>query len=273
MNLPKVVIFGGYGVFGSLIAEDLIKYSQCQVVIAGRDRSKAEVSCKRLGERAMPLVCDLQDGAAVLQALQGAAVVIVAAGPFQGMPLTALEAAMRLGVDYMDLTDNRDYLCRVWECQSRDTWAGDPMQPLSYNAWLYGYANPIRFTHPSGNMSTDPGDHIMPLAIFKLGLPYSGSWKPDGTHNGEEDGSNRATYYPPEWEQGEQFSINDALEDVGGLYGGFAGENMKWQFSPDVDRRTEERSLQICSWVGSITDGKSTRILSLLKQPRCVRTT
>ena len=33
---------------------------------------------------------------------------------------------------------------------SRDTWAGDPNQPGSHNAWLYGYGNPIRNTDPSG---------------------------------------------------------------------------------------------------------------------------
>ncbi len=33
---------------------------------------------------------------------------------------------------------------------SRDTWAGDAMQPLSYNAWLYTYADPINMIDPGG---------------------------------------------------------------------------------------------------------------------------
>ncbi len=33
---------------------------------------------------------------------------------------------------------------------SRDTWAGDAQQPMSYNGWLYGYGNPVLFTDPSG---------------------------------------------------------------------------------------------------------------------------
>lgn len=34
---------------------------------------------------------------------------------------------------------------------SRDTWHGDESQPISYNAWLYGYANPINYIDPSGH--------------------------------------------------------------------------------------------------------------------------
>jgi len=33
---------------------------------------------------------------------------------------------------------------------SRDTWEGDVNSPMSYNAWLYTYANPINMTDPSG---------------------------------------------------------------------------------------------------------------------------
>jgi hypothetical protein len=33
---------------------------------------------------------------------------------------------------------------------SKDTWGGDNSQPMSYNAWLYVYDNPILYTDPSG---------------------------------------------------------------------------------------------------------------------------
>ena len=38
---------------------------------------------------------------------------------------------------------------------ARDSWGGDDNQPMSYNAWLYGYANPVRNVDPSGYMSCD----------------------------------------------------------------------------------------------------------------------
>lgn len=33
---------------------------------------------------------------------------------------------------------------------SRDTWDPEPNRPISYNAWVYGYANPIRWTDHTG---------------------------------------------------------------------------------------------------------------------------
>ncbi|MBI9052106.1 MAG: RHS repeat-associated core domain-containing protein [Anaerolineaceae bacterium] len=35
---------------------------------------------------------------------------------------------------------------------NRDTWAGDSNMPMSYNAWLYGYGNPVRYVDPSGKI-------------------------------------------------------------------------------------------------------------------------
>ncbi len=34
---------------------------------------------------------------------------------------------------------------------TRDSWQGDYNRPMSYNAWLYVYANPINLTDPSGH--------------------------------------------------------------------------------------------------------------------------
>ena len=41
MTIPKIVILGGYGTFGSLIAEQLAR-PDAQVIIAGRDASKGQ---------------------------------------------------------------------------------------------------------------------------------------------------------------------------------------------------------------------------------------
>jgi RHS repeat-associated protein len=34
-----------------------------------------------------------------------------------------------------------------------DSWGGDSNQPMSYNAWLYTYANPINFSDPTGYLT------------------------------------------------------------------------------------------------------------------------
>jgi RHS repeat-associated protein len=33
---------------------------------------------------------------------------------------------------------------------TQDIWAGDPNRPMSYNAWLYGYANPVKWVDHTG---------------------------------------------------------------------------------------------------------------------------
>ncbi len=49
---------------------------------------------------------------------------------------------------------------------SRDSWEGDAEAPMSYNAWLYGYANPVMYTDPSGNRPGGP-DNIPIEKILK----------------------------------------------------------------------------------------------------------
>lgn len=38
---------------------------------------------------------------------------------------------------------------------SKDTWVGNNNTPMSYNNWIYGYANPIRFVDSSGNIPVE----------------------------------------------------------------------------------------------------------------------
>ena len=48
----------------------------------------------------------------------------------------------------------RFYAPEAGRFQTRDTWGGDPNNPMSYNKWNYGNSNPIRFTDPTGNTSS-----------------------------------------------------------------------------------------------------------------------
>lgn len=41
---------------------------------------------------------------------------------------------------------------------TKDSWGGDIYQPLSYNSWLYTYANPINLTDPFGLSSIIPNE-------------------------------------------------------------------------------------------------------------------
>ncbi len=124
MSSSSVLIFGGYGVFGARLAADLLQCTDARVVLAGRNFSRARTLCDRLGPRTIPLACDMRDAGAVEQAVGNAAVVIVAAGPFQSLPLTALEAAIHHRVHYIDLADSRFYLQQV-EARRKNIEAAD----------------------------------------------------------------------------------------------------------------------------------------------------
>jgi hypothetical protein len=99
----KVLILGGYGVFGSRLARLLCKDGH-SVTIAGRDLSQAQVLAEELGCAALHL-----GRHGDLGALKGHDVVIDAAGPFHAYgadPYRLPRAAIAVGVHYLDLSDD-----------------------------------------------------------------------------------------------------------------------------------------------------------------------
>lgn len=104
----KIVLVGGYGVFGSRLAELLLRDGH-SVWVAGRSLEKAQELTNVIGGH--PLEVDIR--ATPDKVLQpGPDVVIDATGPFKGnqdsayhLPRLCLAAA----VDYLDLSDNADF--------------------------------------------------------------------------------------------------------------------------------------------------------------------
>jgi hypothetical protein len=39
---------------------------------------------------------------------------------------------------------------------SEDSWQGESSMPMSFNRWLYAYANPIKYRDPTGFRSNEP---------------------------------------------------------------------------------------------------------------------
>ena len=68
MSARKVVILGGYGVFGRLIAEQLVG-AKASVVIAGRDPEKGQAAAEAL--QAEFVRCDARDTASLQKAIAG----------------------------------------------------------------------------------------------------------------------------------------------------------------------------------------------------------
>lgn len=111
----RILIIGGYGVFGGRLAQLLADEPRLTLVVAGRSGAKAAAFCAGLPARAtlMPAAFDRDgDVAAQLTAL-APAIVIDATGPFQAYgdnPYRVVQAALDLGIHYMDLADGSDFV-------------------------------------------------------------------------------------------------------------------------------------------------------------------
>jgi len=111
-----VFLLGGSGYFGRLLLDELLRETTARIVVAGRDLERAQRTCDELGrERLTPLALDLASASAVNAALDGVALAICAAGPFQTLPTTLAKSCIARGVAYIDLADDRRFVGRVRE--------------------------------------------------------------------------------------------------------------------------------------------------------------
>lgn len=104
-----ILIVGGYGEVGGMIAERLAARFKGRVIIAGRDRAKAEAAAARIGAGARGRVFDLF-APEPAGALDGVALAIVCLD--QTDPGFA-KACLARGVSYLDITAGYAFLERV----------------------------------------------------------------------------------------------------------------------------------------------------------------
>jgi len=109
----KVLILGGYGVFGGRLAELLSDIADAEIVIAGRNLEKAEEFCRAFQGAASvePLK---MDRAKLGDHIGNVApdLVVDASGPFQNYGdngYTVVESCIGAGVPYLDLADGSDF--------------------------------------------------------------------------------------------------------------------------------------------------------------------
>ena len=101
----RVVVLGGYGVFGSRLARLLVRDGH-DVWIAGRDAAQAAACATRIGGRA--LVVDRDGDLAPVLAAEPR-ILVDAAGPFQAYgddPYRLVRFCLDHGIDYLDLSDD-----------------------------------------------------------------------------------------------------------------------------------------------------------------------
>lgn len=121
----RVLIVGGYGVFGGRLAQLLRKDVDIELLIAGRSLRKARAFCRKHG--GIPARFD-RDGMllAQLHAL-GPQVVVDAAGPFQHYgtdPYRLARAALAAGAHYLDLADDADFVAGIGALDGKAREAG-----------------------------------------------------------------------------------------------------------------------------------------------------
>ena len=115
MSATRVLIVGGYGTFGGRLAQLLADEPRLTLIVAGRDRARAEAFCKDL-HSAATLEARVFDRDGDLDAELAVArpdVVVDASGPFQayrGDAYRLVKACIARGVDYLDLADGADFV-------------------------------------------------------------------------------------------------------------------------------------------------------------------
>ena len=119
----RIVILGGYGVFGGRLARLLIQDGH-EVSIAGRDHKRAAAFIGEHGGK--PLILDLQDD---LSPIVGLApnLVVDAAGPFQVYRADTYRVArfcIENGINYLDFSDDANFTVGITELDGLATTAG-----------------------------------------------------------------------------------------------------------------------------------------------------
>ena len=104
----RILIIGGYGVFGGRLSAALLQGNEYDVIVAGRSLQKAEAFCERHG--GIPYTIDI-DAIDLTEQVRGLApaVIVDAAGPWQDYgkdPYRVARAGLACGAHYLDLSDD-----------------------------------------------------------------------------------------------------------------------------------------------------------------------
>jgi hypothetical protein len=111
----RVLVLGGYGVFGGRLAELLCEEPRLDLILAGRSMVRAEAFCARLGPGAGRSAAAVDRDGDVKAALETVRpdLVVDASGPFQAYgqdPYRVIRACLDAGIDYLDLADGSDFV-------------------------------------------------------------------------------------------------------------------------------------------------------------------
>ncbi|AWH22221.1 SDR family oxidoreductase [Stenotrophomonas sp. ZAC14D2_NAIMI4_6] len=180
----KILVLGGYGVFGGRLVRLLADLAQLELLIAGRTLAAAQAFCAtHQGQpRVRPLQVDRRQLAPVLQA-ERPDLVVDASGPFQDYGehrYSAVEACIAAGIDYLDFADAADFVFGVsaYDAQARAAGvyvlSGVSSFPVLTAAVLRQMATRMDIVRVEGGIAPSPFAGIG-LNVMRAVVGYAGS--------------------------------------------------------------------------------------------------
>ncbi len=111
----RVLIIGGYGNFGKIIARLLAKEPNIVLIVAGRRLHLAKQLASQLDAQhpVEAYQCDIHHEFGAFLAKVTPDIVIHTSGPFQGQSYQVPKACIQQGCHYIDLADGRDYVTHI----------------------------------------------------------------------------------------------------------------------------------------------------------------
>ncbi|MEG0186268.1 MAG: DUF4166 domain-containing protein [Stenotrophomonas sp.] len=180
----KILILGGYGVFGGRLVRLLSDLPMLEVLVAGRTLAAAQAFCAAYAGQPVlrPLQVDRQQLAAALQA-ERPDLVVDASGPFQdygAQRYAAIEACIGAGIDYLDFADAADFVFGVSQYDAQAKAAGVYVLsgvssfPVLTAAVLRDMATRMDIVRVEGGIAPSPYAGIG-LNVMRAVVGYAGS--------------------------------------------------------------------------------------------------
>lgn len=122
-----VLLYGATGYTGRLIADELDrchKTERLTFALAGRDKKRLEAVSASLSAAPTTITVGLDDPEGLERAARRARVVLSAAGPFRTMGPPVMEAALRAGSHFVDITGEQAFLRWAYEQDAKAQDAG-----------------------------------------------------------------------------------------------------------------------------------------------------
>jgi hypothetical protein len=186
----RVLLLGGYGAFGALIAERLVRQRDVKLIIAGRSVERASQLAAKIAKNAEGDVTSARLDALEVGSQQLAAlcprVVINASGPYQWQDYRLARASIAAGAHYIDLADARQFVTGIGvleaEAKAADVLvvSGASTLPALSSAVIDAYAprfsvlEAVQIIIAPGN-SFEPGLATIRSVLGSLGRPFAGA--------------------------------------------------------------------------------------------------